>query len=572
MESMKKHSPLIFAVLVVWGLALQAYLTSLRENAGLLVYGLDDAYIHMAIAKNFAEHGVWGVTRHGFTSSTSSVLWTLMLALAYKAFGVVYSLPYLLNVVFASLTVVVADGIMRRWVTPGAYRFAALGFLILAAPFAPLITGGMEHTLQALILLAFAWCSARALSEEDSRPWAGWTGLMFALAPLIAFVRYECAFLALMVCILVFLRRRWFQSVALGLLVLVPVVIYGWISHRNGWYFFPNSVLLKSGVMNPEAGDTLLGIFGQSAFSKLVDNPHLLFLVFLALTTYALRAGTRAGAWEERQNFLLIFAGATFLHMQFAEAGWFYRYESYLMVVGIVAVTAAWSDFAPELRASIRGAYEGLPRNLTILFLTVLLLIPALDRGLKAYVESTQAMNDRYLEHIMTARFIKQFYEDDIVMVNDIGAVCFYTEGRILDIYGLGSLEPAKFRREPGGYRPDDLLNWAEAEGGKIAILQVEWAAVHQRIPKEWILVGEWEIPRNVVFGDTKMGWYAVNEEEAERLMGHLREFAPQLPIDVEQRGRYRGDEEEREDAEEEAAGLRDEREERLEEVRPAVR
>jgi hypothetical protein len=425
---MKKHAPLILSLLLFWGLALQCYLTSLRENAGLLIYGLDDAYIHMAIAKNFAEHGVWGVTRHGFTSSTSSVLWTLTLALAYKAFGVIYALPYVLNVLSGSALLALADAILRRWIAD-FYRFFALFFLILGTPFAPLLAGGMEHLLQGLILLAFAWFSARALSEEAPRPWAGATGLMFALAPFVAFVRYECAFLALIVCMLLFLRKRWFQSVGLGLLVLVPVAIYGWVSHRHGWYIFPNSVLLKSGVMNPQAGDTLIGVLGQSAFSKLLDNPHLLFLTFLALATYVLRAATRVGTWEVRQNLLAIFIGGTFLHMQFAEAGWFYRYESYLMVVGIVATLAAWADFAPEFQSSVRGAYDRLPGSLALVLLSVLLLIPTIDRGLRAYVESTQAMNDRYLEHVMTARFVTEYYEDDVVVVNDIGAVCFYTEG-----------------------------------------------------------------------------------------------------------------------------------------------
>ena len=42
----------------------------------------------MAVARNLAEHGVWGVTRYEFTSSTSSLAWPLLLAAADLVVGV----------------------------------------------------------------------------------------------------------------------------------------------------------------------------------------------------------------------------------------------------------------------------------------------------------------------------------------------------------------------------------------------------------------------------------------------------------------------------------------------------
>ena len=52
------------------------------------VYPLDDAYIGMAIAKNLALHGVWGVSRYGFTSADSSLLFPLLMAAVYRIAGV----------------------------------------------------------------------------------------------------------------------------------------------------------------------------------------------------------------------------------------------------------------------------------------------------------------------------------------------------------------------------------------------------------------------------------------------------------------------------------------------------
>lgn len=540
---MKKFLPLLLSILSLLAYAGFVYRQSLAENGGELVYGLDDAYIHMAMAKNFALHGVWGVTKFGFSSSTSSILWTLMLAGLFKVLGVVSLVPYILNILFAALALLLADAMLRGPIPSALYRFLTLVAFLLLTPFPPLITGGMEHTLQIFIMLGFAWASARALSAGHARPFTGASLLMFLSGFFVAFARYDSAFFALVVCGLLFLRRRWFQSIALGLVVLIPVVVYGWFSVRHGWYFFPNSILLKSGVLNAGATDFLASAFSREGFFywALFRNPHLLFLLVLALVAYALRAAS-VGVWDERQILLLLFVLATILHMQFAQSGWFFRYEAYLMAVGLVAVAAALADFAPLVREASTAGTPALARALSIFSLALVLIIPSFDRGLMAWVRAPQAMNDRYLEHLIPSQFIRRYYPDATIMANDIGAPCFFTEARILDIYGLGNVEPAHFRRELDGYGVGDLREWSLREGASIAIVQLGWGVITGLIPGEWVLVGVWEVPRNVVFGDKKVGWYATSEAEAERLAAALAEFSPEVPPSVEQRGRYRGD------------------------------
>ena len=71
-------------------------------NDGHIIYALDDAYIHMAIAKNFSQKGVWGVTDEGFSSSSSSLLYTLLLSLIFL-FGPNEIAPLIINLVAATL-------------------------------------------------------------------------------------------------------------------------------------------------------------------------------------------------------------------------------------------------------------------------------------------------------------------------------------------------------------------------------------------------------------------------------------------------------------------------------------
>src|SRR5579884_733752 len=85
---LRRFWPCIVGVLCLWASLAQILTDSLQRNDGHFIYAFDDPYIHMAVAKNFLLHGVWGVTPYGFTSSTSSILWPILLVAAYEVTGV----------------------------------------------------------------------------------------------------------------------------------------------------------------------------------------------------------------------------------------------------------------------------------------------------------------------------------------------------------------------------------------------------------------------------------------------------------------------------------------------------
>lgn len=95
-------------------LVVGAILVRLR---GHMVYVLDDAAIHLAMADRLAYDGTWGVVAGDFESASSSPLWTVITAAVIRATGPAAPwLPLALNVV-AGLGVV--------WVlatSPGAPR------------------------------------------------------------------------------------------------------------------------------------------------------------------------------------------------------------------------------------------------------------------------------------------------------------------------------------------------------------------------------------------------------------------------------------------------------------------
>jgi hypothetical protein len=220
---------------------------ALAASGGRLVYALDDAYIHMAMAKNFAEHGVWGCTPFHFSTSSSSPLWTLLLAMAYAAFGVHDVVPVVLNVVLVILMLWLTDRYMARWSLPTLLRVVTLVALVIVTNAVGLVLMGMEHILHLLLTIAFAAAAADALTANPATREARRLGMLCVMAALVSLSRYEGAFLVGVVGVGFVVRRQPIGGILILVAAALPVVAYGLIAMANGSLFLPNSLLLKAG-------------------------------------------------------------------------------------------------------------------------------------------------------------------------------------------------------------------------------------------------------------------------------------------------------------------------------------
>lgn len=748
---MDKNRIIVVALLLI--VAVVLFAISFLQNNETFVYPLDDPYIHMANAKNFAESGVWGVTLYEFTSSSSSPLWTLLLSGIFLILGSHTAIPFLLNIVVSIGLIVLVSDLLDKHLVSAPGRLFILMLMLFVTPLPAMIFSGQEHVLHALIVIGFVVLSSRILSTPGKSLLTPESRCLLLLSPLVTMVRYEGMFLIIVVCLLYTFKRRLFFAMILCTLGFLPVLIMGLLSMYHGWFFFPNSVYIKGNLTGIHTlGDfttlTINSLFWMQ--SKLVRSPVLLFLMLLAVFTYIYNLVRKKKFWSPQQVMLLIFFLVAFFHAIFAHTAWFYRYEAYLVALGLFVVLPVLFEFfrsflrpyiketslssgrlylfalafcvpcialvsillytQPDCRSwkgwllwyetkfiasmalscvvvtfldcvilrkemsssegitvsiyytvvltmlgslfvilpheremayllsrwyryetyvlsagligmaaclreymrvnertrdggcqrleqNVRGAIivlfifsscaviilrrlidEGsrLPWYGIILDAILVLSISALilgdlpgmlrktrinlksitstcaavlvlafllwtflfmiDRTIMSLVQTPQAMNDRYFEHYKAAQFVKRYYNDATIVVNDIGMMAYYTNARILDLYGLGSKEPVVFRRKPTGYVPRDLYLWAQSGGADIAVLQPEWGEVWRRLPPEWLTVAEWKIPRNVVFGDTTVRFYAVDPAETERLIKSIQEFTPYLPPMVIQR------------------------------------
>src|SRR5437867_2278914 len=112
-RSWKDYSPEIVSLLLTWGIC-GAVCVVEWARFHRIEYAIDDTYIHMAIAKHLSRNSIWGVTPYEFSSSSSSILYTLLLAALDRLQIQARLVPLFLNLLFASLSLVIFAVLLRR--------------------------------------------------------------------------------------------------------------------------------------------------------------------------------------------------------------------------------------------------------------------------------------------------------------------------------------------------------------------------------------------------------------------------------------------------------------------------
>jgi hypothetical protein len=498
---------------VATGLLVRA---GLRATGGVLVYPLDDAYIHMAVGRNLAGHGVWGATPDGFTACTSSLLWPLLLA-AGDAVGLRGDwLPLGLNVV-AGMAAIAAAAVLLRGLAAGP-RTAALLALVAFTPLPTLIVSGMEHTLHVAVVLLLGHLLVRTLdvSHEEAR-WA-----LPAAAAAATALRYESLFLVAPACALLAWRRRVPLAAATGAAAALPPALFAAVSVSRGWEALPNSVLLKGARFHLDSAAGVLDALGGRSLRMMAHAPHVLVLVVAALGLLAF-----ASVRPALRGLLGLFVAGALLHMQLADTGWLYRYEAYLVALGVAAVAAGITD------AAWRPA-RGLP-TLAALALTLVAGAPLVERALRAAEETPRAVRNIFQQQYQMGLFLQRYYRTATVAANDIGAVSYYGGVHLLDLYGLADMDVARARRK-GGPSRDDLERLTAVHRPDVVAVYRSWFS--QSLPPSWLEAGSWRVPEEVVVADRTVTFYATSPEGRERLVRSLEAFTPSLPPEVTARVR----------------------------------
>ena len=514
-----------FAPAILFAATLAAMIGyGLYESAGRFAYPLDDTYIHMAIARTLADSGVWGLDASEFVSGSSSMAWTMLLAIWFKIGGGELG-PLLINIPLALATVIVCDRVARDYGASERTRLLTGVAIVLATPLPLLALMGMEHALQTLAFFLFLAAGAQYLERRE-----GWLPTL-ALLALMTAVRPEGMFAAAVFVAVLFVRRDFVCGFMAGATAVAPIVAFGAYSLWNGAFALPNSVLVKAGLAQPDGG-AMLDMLGK-ALPKLLGNGVIVAAVLVSIAVLVRKER------DARWNFALLWLGTALLHVMLAPFGWLYRYEAYLVASGVLLI-----GLNVDVPLRWYRELQGRPFGTAVAYLGLALIAAeAMSRVAAANWTGATAMRDRLYENVLSAEFVQRYYGDEAVVANDIGAIAYLTDAKVLDIVGLGSNEPIAFRRDGTGYEATDVGRWANERGARIALVKVEFEPWRALVPKGWKRVVTWRLPRNNVFNDHLLSFYARDEASARQLEARMREFAVTLPpeISVEFHGRRRG-------------------------------
>jgi len=536
-----KYISFIIAVVLLLGLVYYQYTRVLENTDHHLVYALDDTYIHMAMAKNLAKHGVYGVTKYEFSSSSSSPVWTLLLSLFYVIFGVNEWLPLVLNILIAIMILYVMYKILISNNVNQYIIAITLIAAIFTIPLYAMIFVGMEHLLHALISIIYIWLLSYLIKEPNKRQ----VILLYILTPFLVMTRMEGYFLVACTVILFTIFKEWKKGLFILILSLIPLLIYQYISVKNGWQWLPNSILIRS--TNPILihTDTQKAIILNvvTSWQTFINNIYLNYItgkylieIILIEVLMGFTIFFQARTYKKSCLIMLIMVvSVATCHFLFAKFGHFYRYEAYLVALSIFMFGLLLEPYVNILKNNFKKPFQ-----IIILLLMIGIGIDSFEGLYKRAKETMEytplACKNIYEQQYQMAKFINLYYPTSTVAINDIGAITFFNDDvNIIDIVGLANARVYKLL-STNNYNSETLHQLCKESCAELAILYERWTILYgiNEIPKDWTKICTWKLPYNIVCGDNIVSFFAIDEVEKNNMRQKMSNFIKELPFAIQ--------------------------------------
>ncbi|MFL7790815.1 MAG: hypothetical protein AB8I69_01625 [Anaerolineae bacterium] len=474
--------PWLASLLLVGCLALTAFtLNAYHFTDGQGGVPLDDAWIHFQFARNLARGDGLSFNPGQPTSGSTAPLWTLLLTGVYLVGG---DFPIAGQVLSAAcyLAMLAATYALGKQLT--GHRWAAwLAGMVVA------LNGRMVWAgLSALEICLFAALSLLAISahlhDRVAHRYRLRTAALFGLAALSrpeGYLLFALAMADYMWSIsritnhisrfthyvLHILRQLPLLPIALFALIILPYLLFSY--HTSG-HLLPNTYHAKAtvGLLPDRAFRDSLSV---SAIYLILDNPLLLpFLLFgLILLLFG------------QASLLSLWCAALPLAYAFIRAS-LYQHGRYLMpLVPCNAVVAVWGMLEAEKLARRRWPtlITKLQRKLGGLRVSVVLFTLLIVAGTAWRLPEMATLYARNVDninqmHVALGHWIEENTSPgDVVALNDIGAITYISERKVIDLAGLVTPEITPAMRSPA--QTQQLIGYLAEQDVAYVVIFPNW-------------------------------------------------------------------------------------------------
>ncbi len=478
---------------------------------GAFSYPLDDTYIHLSMGEQIAS-GRYGINPTEYASADSSILYPVLLA-PFSGTGFHEYLPLILNVfALAVALVLVAKSVAESGLLSAPNGKWISVVVVLLAPIALNFQGlsllGMEHMLHVDTALMALLGLLRM--QKTGRL----NGLLVAAILLGPVLRYEALGLSLVLCLAVLWMGHWKAGILLTIGALGPVIGFGLWMKSVGMAFLPYSVMAKATIVEIDESVfwTILGHNfapdGAPLFAALVIMVSLGFL-FVAFS----------GRPRFAQNYrvLAFVAGSMGIgHAFLGKFGWANRYEIYaISFLGMAALVMLTPLMATKTRAAA---------------LTKMAAVGVMLFGFAHYIGFTAVWAINGPANIYNQQWqmseILDTFEGGPVLVNDIGLVSYQSDTKIVDIFGLASIDALNARRDHA--RKGWLNQLAIKEHAGMAMMYDPW--FERDLGPGWTPIAYLDLTAPAVFLSPRVTIYATRDDMIAPIRALLMAQEPKLP------------------------------------------
>ncbi|WP_415325314.1 hypothetical protein [Chryseobacterium sp. MMS23-Vi53] len=491
------------------------YCMSLSQTDGHYIYLIDDAYIHLAMAKHFALNDVWGITKYEFSSTSSSPLFTYILSVLIKIFGNNDQIPLYFNAVFGVGTVYILNQYFSGHFNLIKNIVLSVLFTLFFSVLHLQVLMGMEHVFHVFLFVLNIFCLSNFKNKYSI------FGFYLSLL-LMGLVRFESMFyFAILACVFA-LIKKWKEGFLTLIVGFIPIAIFCYFNYQHDGFLFPNSVLVKgtkftfdSNLPHQIKSILLDNFLFNISFYKIGFFPNIICVIFI------LRDFKKKSLQDLiKDNFLLIVISLLMIcHSMFADLKGNFRYEAYILV-----------GFSMALIPKLKGFFENFKTYIekeklvsVLILMNVFLLIYKVAFAHKLLVNGGKNI---YEQQIQSAKFLHTYYNESRVVANDIGAISYFTDIHLLDIVGLGSKEMIPFseNKKPLDLNFENFLTQYTINNKyDIAVIYDEWFQGY--VPKTWKKAAVLKIKNVISVSKDEVSIYSINPDNLQSLKQNIKNF-----------------------------------------------